>query len=209
MATYREEHPLVSDRGRDFEAEIDISRRQVLTAGYWRGLMIVALVLGVAWINLSRLAADEISYDLASEAPMVGFLAPDFTLTTTDGDKVQLSTLRGKPVILNFWATWCPPCRAEMPALEALWQQYDSGGVLVLGIDQGESAVTVERFARGVVGTTFPLLLDTQREIGAEYGVRALPTTFFIDAQGRVQDIKVGGPLNIATLMGGVDRIIQ
>ncbi len=206
---YSNEQALLSESDINSNPEVDTPKGPILRAGHWRGLMIVALVLGIAWINLSRVAANELSYDLAQEAPMVGFLAPDFTLTTTDNDRIKLSSLRGKPVVLNFWATWCPPCRAEMPALEELWQRYDRGDVLVLGIDQGESAVTVERFARGVVGTTFPLLLDTQREIGAEYGVRALPTTFFIDAQGRIQEIKVGGPLNVATLMGGVDGTIQ
>jgi len=210
MTTYNKEHQFENKNEMDtITPEVGIRARSMLTAGHWRGFMIVALVLGIAWINLSRVAADEQSFDLAQEAPMVGFLAPDFTLTTTDNDRVQLSSLRGKPVILNFWATWCPPCRAEMPALEELWQQHDRGDVLVLGIDQGESAVTVEQFARGVVGTTFPLLLDTKREIGVEYGVRAFPTTFFIDAQGRIQEIKVGGPLNVATLMGATDRIIQ
>lgn len=182
---------------------------QLLSSSHWRGLMIVALVLGVAWVNLSRLSADELQTDLAHEAPMVGFLAPDFSLMTTDGDRVQLSALRGQPVVLNFWATWCPPCREEMPALEALWQRHNRGEVLILGIDQGESAATVERFARNTVQTSFPLLLDIRREIGAEYNVRALPTTFFIDAEGRIQEIKVGGPLNLATLVGSVDGTVQ
>ena len=207
MASYPKEQAFLDESRDKFGRNIGSPQGASLRSDHWRGLMLVALVLGVAWINLSRLAAAEINQDLARSAPMVGFLAPDFTLTTTDGERIQLSALRGQPVVLNFWATWCPPCRAEMPALEALWRSNNSAGLLVLGVDQGESAATVERFARDTVGTTFPLLLDTRREVGAEYGVRALPTTVFIDAEGRIHDIKVGGPLNLASLSGAVDLI--
>lgn len=182
---------------------------QVLTASYWRGLMLVALVLGMAWINLSRVDVENGAFDATIQAPMIGFLAPDFALSSVDGESVQLSTLRGTPVVLNFWATWCPPCRAEMPALEALWQQHNRGDLMILGVDEGESAAAVTQFARGTIDTTFPLLLDTQREIGVEYGVRAFPSTFFIDADGRIQDIKVGGPLNAASLAGSVEKIVR
>ena len=175
---------------------------------FWRRLILVALILGAGWIYLSRVPADVASRDRLLQAPMTGFLAPDFALTALEGGDVQLSTLRGKPVILNFWATWCPPCRAEMPELEALWQRYQDEGLLLIGVDQGENAATVERFARGVVGTTFPLLLDTNQAVGRAYGVRALPTTVFIDAAGRIQDIRIGGPMNRAMLIDSVTKIL-
>lgn len=182
---------------------------QILTASYWRGLMIIAFLLGIAWINLSRLPLNEANAGQATEAPMVGFLAPDFTLTNLDGGELHLAALRGKPVVLNFWATWCPPCRAEMPALEELWQRYERGDVVVIGVDQGERARVVEQFARDSVETTFPVALDQRRTVGTAYDVYALPTTFFIDAEGRIQEVKVGGPLNIATLLGSADKIAQ
>ncbi len=183
--------------------------KSAFSASFWRGLMLVALVLGVAWINLTRLSQEANAQNRTLSAPMTGFLAPDFTLSTTDGEQISLSMLRGTPVVVNFWATWCPPCRAEMPALERLWQQYDKRSLMVLGVDQGESAQAVEQFGRGTVGTTFPLLLDSRLRVGALYGVRALPTTFFIDAQGRIQDVKIGGPLNIATLLEGAAKIVD
>ena len=175
---------------------------------YWRVLLGVTLVLGVVWIYASRAPVDLTVQDRALAAPMTGFLAPDFTLTTLDGKNMPLSSLRGKPVIVNFWATWCPPCRAEMPELEKLWQDYHRGDVMLLGVDQGESPGAVERFAREVVGVTFPLLLDPRLEVATRYGVRALPTTFFIDRQGRIQDIKVGGPMDMAMLLDGVNKIV-
>ena len=179
-----------------------------MVSGYWRGLMVVALVLGIGWINLSRLPQDLVMLDQAIRAPMIGFLAPDFRLQTPEGGEVQLAALRGQPVVLNFWASWCPPCRAEMPDLERLHQQYASEGLVVLGIDQGESAEVVMRFARDTVQTTFPLALDRQLEVGTLYEVRALPTTFFVDAEGRIRDIKIGGPLDMAALVDGVGKIM-
>lgn len=182
---------------------------QALTANHWRGLILVALVLGVAWINLSRISVADDALDKSIQAPMIGFLAPDFTLADVDGQTVQLSTLRGTPVVLNFWTTWCPPCSAEMPALEALWQRHNRGGVVVLGVNEGESAAVVKLFASGTVKTTFPLVLDTHREAGTRYGVRTFPSTFFVDEDGRIQDIKVGGPLNAASLAGSVEKIVH
>ena len=191
---------------------INANTPQVLSTtpavAFWRRLMLVTLILGTVWIYLSRVPADVASRVRLLQAPMTGFLAPDFTLTALEGGDVQLSTLRGKPVILNFWATWCPPCRAEMPELEALWQRYQDDGLLLIGVDQGEDAATVERFARGLVGTTFPLLLDTNQAVGRAYGVRALPTTVFIDAEGRIQDVRIGGPMNRAMLIDSVTKIL-
>jgi peroxiredoxin len=138
---------------------------------------------------------------------MTGFLAPDFTLTDITGNPVQLLALRGQPVIVNFWATWCPPCRAEMPAFEQLWQQYNRGDVMVLGVNQAESVSAVRRFEQEVVDMTFPILFDTNAEVSNLYGVRALPTTLFVDASGRIQDVKMGG-MDRASLMDGVNRIV-
>lgn len=175
---------------------------------YWRGLMVATLVLGVVWIYASRAPLDVAAQARTLAAPMTGLLAPDFTLTALDGKNVQLSNLRGKPVIVNFWATWCPPCRAEMPELEKVWQDDKRGDVILLGVDQGESVNAVERFKREVADVSFPLLFDTRVEVSALYGVRALPTTFFIDAQGRIQDIKVGGPMDRAMILDGVNKIV-
>ena len=175
-------------------------------SSYWRGLMIVALVLGIGWINLSRLPQEVVARDQDIQAPMTGFLAPDFQLPFVDGGEMQLSALRGQPLVINFWATWCPPCRAEMPALERVQQQYASDGLIVLGVDQGETAEVVTRFARGTVKTTFPLVLDGQLQVGTLYGVRALPTTFFVDREGRIRSIKIGA-LDTASLIDGVREI--
>jgi len=176
----------------------------------WIGLAAMALILGLIWMN-QDIAAPAVSGGAerngAPIAPQVGAIAPDFSLVTLDGESVRLSDFHGKPVILNFWATWCPPCREEMPALEEIWQQYGAGGVVVLGVDQGESTAVVERFIRENVDTSFPILMDSNHAVGNSYFVRSLPTTFFIDRNGFIQEIRIGGPLSLAFLQDQVRKL--
>jgi cytochrome c biogenesis protein CcmG, thiol:disulfide interchange protein DsbE len=120
--------------------------------------------------------------------------APDFILTAIDGSQVKLSDLRGKVVLLNFWATWCPPCKAEMPDLNALHQQYGSQrGFMVIAIDAGDdSPEAVKAFAQQY-GLDFPLLLDPGDQVSdGLYTVRALPTSLLIDRQGKIHSQWLG-----------------
>jgi cytochrome c biogenesis protein CcmG, thiol:disulfide interchange protein DsbE len=162
----------------------------------WNWLLAGLLVVGVAWIWAARLPADGKAAGLPP-APAVGHPAPDFTLTALVGSQVRLADLRGRPVVLNFWATWCPPCRAEMPQLEAASRRY-SDQVAVIGVNQVEPAGTVQVFANEV-GLTYPIPLDSSGTASRLYGVRSLPTTFFIDREGVIRQIQVGG-LTEATL---------
>lgn len=187
----------------------DKPTRTLFSPTAWRSLMLVTLVVGSLWIYLSRAPLGTLAQGNTREVAMTGFLAPDFTLIALDGKPVQLSALRGNPVIINFWATWCGPCRAEMPELEQVWQAYQPDGLMLLGVDQAESPATVARFRQEVVNVSFPLLLDTSSQVSALYGVRALPTTFFIDAEGRIQDIKVGGPMDKAMVIDGLNKISE
>lgn len=116
------------------------------------------------------------------EGNQVGLRAPDFEIQTLDGQTVRLSDFRGKPVLLNFWATWCPPCRDEMP----LFQQYytaHNGEVVIFAIDVNEDAATVRNFTDSL-GITFPVGLDTTGKVGNLYGIMAYPTTVMINADG-------------------------
>jgi cytochrome c biogenesis protein CcmG/thiol:disulfide interchange protein DsbE len=152
--------------------------------GPWFLAMALLFVLGGAWIGVSRVPA---TVDPTTEAPQVGFLAPDFTLTTLAGDAVTLSELRGKPVVLNFWATWCPPCRAELPHFQAAHEAY-GGDAVILAVDEQESRQQVAAFANQF-GLTFPIPLDADGRAGIAYRVRAYPTTFFIDADGVIRRV--------------------
>ena len=119
----------------------------------------------------------------------VGEAMPELTWEL-DGAPVKLSDFRGKLVVLNFWATWCSPCRVEMPDFEALGQSR--GDVVFIGVNKQESEGAVRKFA-AEVGVTFPLLLDRSGDIAASFGVlNNLPTTYFIDAAGVVQQSHIG-----------------
>lgn len=109
--------------------------------------------------------------------------APDFTIKSLEGEDVSLSSFQGKTVILNFWATWCPPCRAEMPSMQVMYEELRNEGIELVAVDLQEPERTVKKFIEEN-GYTFTILLDSRGSIGAQYGVRSIPTTFIIDAEG-------------------------
>ena len=112
--------------------------------------------------------------------------APDFEVETFDGETLRLSDLEGKVVVLNFWASWCPPCRWEMPFFESMSQEYLDRDVVFVGIAMSDTFEDASGFAQQT-GVTYPLALDTTNEIVRAYEVRSLPTTFFISTDGRIE----------------------
>jgi peroxiredoxin len=120
------------------------------------------------------------------------FAAPDFTLKGEDRKTYRLSAYRGKVVVLNFWATWCPPCRYEMPSMERAHQKVKGEDIVILAVNVGESEDKVFEFT-GRYPVTFPLLLDTEGAIVRKYQVIGLPTTFVVDPRGMVTHRAVGG----------------
>ena len=131
-------------------------------------------------------------------APVVGGLAPEFEATGIDGDQFLMSKSRGRIVLLNFWATWCEPCRTEMPELEARYGEEESAGVLVVGINLDETPAQVRAY-RDALKLTFPLLLDPGGGVHTLYRVRGYPTTFFVDEVGMIRFVHVGS-LDVETL---------
>lgn len=117
--------------------------------------------------------------------------APAFALPTPDGRTIDLAGLRGKVVLLNFWATWCPPCREEMPSMERLHQEFKDQGLVVLAVNVQESPKRVVLFMRGFQ-LSFPTVLDADTTVTARYQVRGLPATFLIDRQGRLVGQVIG-----------------
>lgn len=111
--------------------------------------------------------------------------APDFNLQDLSGNFVSLSSLKGRPVLLDFWASWCGPCRAEMPVVERLHREYASRGLVVIGVDVGESRDTVARFI-AQQGYSYTVVLDSDYEAAMLYNARALPTLVVIDTDGNV-----------------------
>ena len=145
---------------------------------------------GGAWTFASRLPAEAVSPSGRPPAPQVGHLAPDFTATTLSGETLTLSALRGRPVVLNFWATWCGPCRSEIPHFEAIWTER-AGVVMIIGVDVNESPGQVAAFAEQF-NMTYPIPLDPHAQVASLYHVLAFPTTFLIDAQGVIREITFG-----------------
>lgn len=120
-----------------------------------------------------------------------GTKPPEFNGTTADGRTVSLASLRGKVVLLNFWATWCQECRPEMPVFERLHREFVAQGLSVVGINAREGTAGIRGYAKEL-GLTFPLVLDPRGEINAAYGVIGLPTTFLIGRNGQAVALAVG-----------------
>ncbi len=160
-------------------------------------LILATLLLGSLWIWLSRVPTAAFPSQPAS-IPLAGHPAPDFSLTRLDGGALSLTELRGRPVVLNFWASWCGPCEAEMPELQKAFERYGDKGLVVLGVNQGELAPTVADFTRRL-GLTFPIVLDTSLDVSQDYRINSLPTTLFIDRDGVIRD-QVIGQMNTAIL---------
>ena len=126
-----------------------------------------------------------------------GDVAPDFTLTTLDGKKVQLSDLKGKKVIVNFWATWCPPCKAEMPHMQNYYDEFskdENVEILAVNLTSGDKVKSVQNFVKDY-GLTFPIPMDTDGNIGKTYQAITIPTSYMIDTKGRIQN-KIVGPMD-------------
>jgi len=116
--------------------------------------------------------------------PIAGqLLAPDFALQDTEGKTHRLSDYRGKPVIINFWTTWCPPCREELPSMNRAWHQLEQEGIVMLAINMGEDEDTIFIFSADYP-TDFPILMDEAGEVIAQWPVKGLPTTYVVAPDG-------------------------
>lgn len=119
-------------------------------------------------------------------------VAPSFELNNMNGEKHKLSDYRGKPVIINFWATWCPPCRAELPAMNRAWEKVKTENIEMLAINAGEDEDTIFAFT-GEYPIDFTVLLDETGEEIKRWPIRGLPTTFVLDKEGRIVYRAIGG----------------
>jgi cytochrome c biogenesis protein CcmG, thiol:disulfide interchange protein DsbE len=163
----------------------------------WLELSVFALLLGGALAAAALLGS---ARDGARPAGPRGFdvvrakdvePAPDFALTALDGSRVRLRDLRGRVVLLNFWATWCAPCRDEMPALARLGVELGDRGLAVLAVNHQEAPDVVAAFAREL-GVTVPVLLDSAGDVAERYRVQALPTTYLIGRDGTLAGVVLG-----------------
>ncbi|MFC5540434.1 peroxiredoxin family protein [Ureibacillus suwonensis] len=134
--------------------------------------------------------------------------APDFTLNTLDGNPLTLSDLKGKKVILNFWATWCPPCKDEMPHFQEYYEKYaeeDNVEIVAVNYTLNDKMASVENFVKSY-DLTFPVLLMEEEDVRETYKVYTLPSTFFINSKGVIEK-QVLGPLDLDTLRNYVTAL--
>jgi peroxiredoxin len=153
-------------------------------------------------------AAAQPQLDLETK-PEVGSLAPDFTLQTLDGQTVRLADMRGRPVVISYWATWCGPCKIELPILQSLSQQYAQTGIQILTVNAIEQdKVDAVQGLITQMGLTMPVLLDQQNQFQSAYKQLFFPTSYFIDSNGVVRFIKLGDASE-AELRGNVEKLIN
>lgn len=174
-----------------------------------RFLFVFILIAGLAWTFVS---ADQTNTSTAGEipAPREGFLAPDFSLETLEGETLTLSNYHGQAVLVNLWATWCPPCRAEMPAIQKLYDEYKDQGFVVLALNMTyqDNPSAILPFTQEH-NLTFPILLEETGEVASKYELRSLPSSFFIDRNGLIQEVVIGGPMSEALLRTRIESILQ
>jgi len=174
----------------------------------FRAVAMGLLALGALWIGVSTWLPGGTSTP-GIPAPQTGFLAPDFTLETLEGQSITLSDLRGQAVLVNIWASWCLPCRAEMPAMERIYQEYKEAGFVILAVHatNQDSVAGAQTFA-AEYELTFPILLDRDGAVGEQYQVTALPSSFFILPDGSIEEVVFGGPMAEALLRTRVETLL-
>ena len=170
-------------------------------------LFIILLLISIAAGCGGQASSQATSADRKPPAPWVGHPAPDFTLTDLEGKPWTLSELRGRPVLLNFWATWCLPCRFEMPAIGAVYERFVDQGFVVFAVNVLESRDIAYTFAEEF-NLTFPVLLDSTGKVADAYQVHFIPTSFFVDREGVISNKHIG-PMTEETIENYLMEILR
>ncbi len=150
----------------------------------------------LAMLALSACGSANAATNSRPTTAKIGDLAPEIALKSMTGDQIALSKLEGHPVLVNFWATWCGPCREEFPALVRKYKQYKDQGFVVIGVNYQDENTDegVMTFMRDTL-VNFPIVRDTGDRVGRMYRINGLPTSYFIDKTGVIRDVVVGGPM--------------
>jgi cytochrome c biogenesis protein CcmG/thiol:disulfide interchange protein DsbE len=166
----------------------------------WGRLLVWTFVIGLLGAMGWKLWQNSLGQ--ASSGP-----APDFTLTTFDGQTLRLSDLRGKVVVINFWASWCIPCRAETPMLESAWREYRDRSVVFVGVAYLDDETAARNFI-AEFNVTYPNGPDVGTQIAPRYRIKGIPETFFVDAAGQLRGVYIG-PIPEAELRQRIETLLQ
>ncbi len=180
------------------------------TVGVAVGVLVLIAAVVAMWGGdpgaIARPDSGGLGTESSARRPPRGQAAPDFGLGLLDGSTLTLSELRGQVAVINFWATWCPPCEDEMPDLQTIWTEYQADGVTLVGIAyDDENDAVQEMLSR--FGITYPQGMDVSGDISAAYGITGVPETFIIDRQGNVSEIYIG-PVSADDLRGALDSVL-
>lgn len=180
----------------------------------WNILISFTLLISIGWVYLSRIPEDETTGGAPPPSPREGFSAPGFTLEVLNADDTEINTslsqYRGQVVMINFWATWCPPCREEMPAIQSVYEDYKESDFVVLAINTTfqDNEADVQAFVNEY-NLTFPILLDRTGDVSQQYQLRGLPSTYFVDRKGVIQAVIVGGPMNETLIRSRIANMLK
>lgn len=162
--------------------------------------LLIGLMLVVVFGLLALLAFGWIQ---RQAPPLDGGAAPQFEITTFDGQTLRLEDLRGKPIVLNFWASWCGPCRDEAPALQAMWEKYKEQGLIVIGVDYVDTEAEAKRYLQEF-GVTYPSGADLGTAISSRYKITGVPETYFITREGTLLSGKDSTGRPLANYIGAI-----
>lgn len=174
----------------------------------WNAVTGAFLVGGALWIAASA-RPEMAGLDLLPN-PRPGFPAPAFTLPTRDAGEFSLADAAGDVVVINLWASWCPPCRAELPTLQSIADQLQPDGLTVVGINaanQDDRAAAEELLAD--LGISFPIVFDEKGAASSAYQLRSLPTTYIVGRDGLIRHVVIGGPIAEATLAALIQDLLR
>jgi cytochrome c biogenesis protein CcmG/thiol:disulfide interchange protein DsbE len=170
-----------------------IAMNKVITA-----ILAIILSLGILFAGCNGGTSDD---------PWVGEPAPDFQFQVSE-QLTSLNDLQGSPVLLNFWASYCPPCVAEMPLLQQVYDEWQEKGLVLLAVNIGDSPSVVEAFMQNK-GLSFMVVLDSEGALAGQYGIQYIPTTFFIDSEGIIQEVKVGAFQSTAEIEDSLNSLFD
>jgi cytochrome c biogenesis protein CcmG/thiol:disulfide interchange protein DsbE len=178
-------------------AEVQHAHRR--SVRIWQAVFTLVLVGFIALLAARLIQTNQSEHRASGQAP-------PFTFTTFDGETISLEDLRGKGVVLNFWASWCAPCRDEAPLLEAMWRREKDNGIVFIGLDYLDQEPAARAYL-AEFNITYPNGPDLQSAAARRYGIKGVPETFFIDPDGVIQELVVGPIVSQAQMEALLDKI--